>query len=95
VCSLSHLVICPTEGGRPVTRADSSQLDCFAAARGDDFRILYTALNFGRCDIEQFVSQMITPPNKSLEPTAAPLLGLARLPFRATGSSGCGSALIR
>jgi hypothetical protein len=35
------------------------------------------------------------PPNKSLEPTAAPLLGLARLPFRAAGSSGCGSALIR
>ena len=34
-------------------------------------------------------------PNKSLEPTAAPLMGLARLPFRATGSSGCGSALIR
>jgi len=33
------------------------------------------------------------PPNKSLEPTAAPLLGLARLPFRAAGSSGCGSAL--
>jgi hypothetical protein len=34
-------------------------------------------------------------PNQSLEPTAAPLLGLARLPFRASGSSGCGSALIR
>jgi hypothetical protein len=34
-------------------------------------------------------------PNKSLEPTAAPLSGLARLPFRATASSGCGSALIR
>jgi hypothetical protein len=34
-------------------------------------------------------------PNKSLEPTAAPLLGLARLPFRAAGSSGCGSAFIR
>jgi hypothetical protein len=34
-------------------------------------------------------------PNKSLEPTAAPLMGLARLPFRAAGSSGCGSALIR
>jgi hypothetical protein len=34
-------------------------------------------------------------PNKSLEPTAVPLLSLARLPFRATGSSGCGSALIR
>jgi hypothetical protein len=31
----------------------------------------------------------------SLEPTAAPLSGLARLPFRAAGSSGCGSALIR
>ena len=35
------------------------------------------------------------PPNKSLEPTAAPLSGLARLPFRAAGSSRCGSALIR
>jgi hypothetical protein len=34
-------------------------------------------------------------PNKSLEPTAAPLSGLARLPFRAAGSSGCGSAFIR
>jgi hypothetical protein len=34
-------------------------------------------------------------PNKSLEPTADPLLGLARLPLRAAGSSGCGSALIR
>ena len=34
-------------------------------------------------------------PNKSLEPTAAPLLGLVRLPFRAAGSSRCGSALIR
>jgi hypothetical protein len=46
-------------------------------------------------------------PNKSLEPkirtnyelfalrTAAPLLGLARLPFRAAGLSRCGSALIR
>ena len=34
-------------------------------------------------------------PNKSLEPIAAPLSGLARLPFRAAGSSGCGSALIR
>jgi len=31
----------------------------------------------------------------TLEPTAAPLWGLARLPFRAAGSSGCGSALIR
>jgi hypothetical protein len=36
-----------------------------------------------------------SPPNKSLEPTATPLLGLARLPFRAAGSSGCGSAFIR
>jgi hypothetical protein len=34
-------------------------------------------------------------PNKSLEPTAAPLMGLARLPFRAAGSSACGSAFIR
>jgi hypothetical protein len=34
-------------------------------------------------------------PNKSLEPTAAPLSSLARLSFRAAGSSGCGSALIR
>jgi hypothetical protein len=34
-------------------------------------------------------------PNKSLEPTAAPLLGLARLPFRAVGFSGCGSAFVR
>ena len=32
---------------------------------------------------------------KSLEPTAAPLSGLAQLPFRATCSSGCGSVLIR
>ncbi|MGI8966941.1 MAG: hypothetical protein ACR2H1_12765, partial [Limisphaerales bacterium] len=31
----------------------------------------------------------------SLEPTAARLSGLARLPFRAAGSSGCGSAFIR
>ena len=34
-------------------------------------------------------------PNKSLEPTAAPLWGLARLLFRAAGLSGCGSALTR
>jgi hypothetical protein len=40
-------------------------------------------------------SEMITPPSQSPEPTAAPLSGLARLPFRAAGSSGCGSALIR
>lgn len=32
--------------------------------------------------------------NNSLEPAVAPLLGLARLPFRAVGSSRCGSALI-
>jgi hypothetical protein len=38
---------------------------------------------------------MILMPNQSLEPTAAPLLGLARLPFRAVGSSRCGSAFIR
>jgi hypothetical protein len=31
----------------------------------------------------------------SPEPTADPLLGLARLLFRAAGYSGCGSALIR
>ena len=31
----------------------------------------------------------------SLEPTAAPLSGLVRLPFRAARLSGCGSALIR
>jgi hypothetical protein len=37
----------------------------------------------------------MTWPNKSLEPTADPLLSLVRLPFRAAGSSGCGSALIR
>jgi hypothetical protein len=49
----------------------------------------------------------MTTPNQSLEPkirtnyelfalrTAAPLLGLARFLFRAAGSSGCGSALIR
>jgi hypothetical protein len=41
------------------------------------------------------MTKRIMPPNKSLEPTAAPLLGLARLPFRAAGSSGCGSAFIR
>ena len=35
------------------------------------------------------------PPNKSLEPTAAPLFGLARLLFRAAGSSGCGLTFIR
>jgi hypothetical protein len=34
-------------------------------------------------------------PNKSLEPTAAPLSDLARIPFRAVGSSRCGSAFIR
>jgi hypothetical protein len=34
-------------------------------------------------------------PNKLLEPTAAPLPGLAQFPFRAAGSSGCGSAFIR
>jgi hypothetical protein len=33
-------------------------------------------------------------PNKSLEPTAAPRTGLARLPFRAAGSSTCGSAWV-
>jgi hypothetical protein len=30
------------------------------------------------------------PPNKSLEPTAAPFQGDARLLFRAVGLSGCG-----
>ena len=34
-------------------------------------------------------------PNKSLEPTAAPLSGLGRILFQAVGLSGCGSALIR
>ena len=34
-------------------------------------------------------------PEKSLEPTAAPLPGLARLSFRAAGSRGCDSALAR
>ncbi|MEO7300269.1 MAG: hypothetical protein ABI042_17020 [Verrucomicrobiota bacterium] len=33
-------------------------------------------------------------PDKSLEPTAAPLSGLAWLFFRAIGLSGCGSDLI-
>ena len=33
--------------------------------------------------------------NPSWHLTAAPLSGLARLPVRAAGSSGCGSALIR
>ncbi len=35
---------------------------------------------------------MIQWSNKTLEPTAAPFTGLARLQFRAAGSSGCGSA---
>ena len=39
---------------------------------------------------------MIAPPNlESREATAAPLLGLARLPSRAVGISSCRSALIR
>jgi hypothetical protein len=42
-----------------------------------------------------FLDRRSETPNKSLEPTADPLSGLARLPFHAAGSSGCGSALIR
>jgi hypothetical protein len=38
---------------------------------------------------------MIPRPNKLLEATAAPLLGLARLRFRAAGASRCSSALVR
>jgi hypothetical protein len=45
--------------------------------------------------VEFDFEEMNRMPNKSLEPTAAPLMGLARLAFRADGSSGCGSALIR
>jgi hypothetical protein len=41
------------------------------------------------------ILKMLKTPDKSLEPTAAPLSGLARLPFRAAGSSRSGSALIR
>jgi hypothetical protein len=60
-----------------------------------------------RRDQIQKMKEHSQTPNQSLEPkirtnyelfasrTAAPLLGLARLPFRAAGSSGCGSALIR
>jgi hypothetical protein len=46
-------------------------------------------------EMEDEKSMITLWPNKSLEPTAAPLSGLARLPFRVAGSSGCGSALIR
>jgi hypothetical protein len=46
----------------------------------------------------RYIRQHATPAawfNKSLEPIAAPLSGFAPLPFRAAGSSGCGSALTR